>query len=121
MTKILVVDDTQFMRQRISKLLHEHGYQTIEAKDGEDAVRIYNRQQPDAVLMDITMPKKDGLSALIEIRESDPEAIVIMLTAIGQQTIALEAIQAGASDFLVKPYSPDQVIDSLQKALEPLE
>jgi two-component system chemotaxis response regulator CheY len=118
MTKILVVDDTQFMRQRISKLLQENGYQTLEAKDGEDAVRIYGRQQPDAVLMDITMPKKDGLSALAEIRALDPQAVVIMLTAIGQQATALQAIQAGATDFLVKPYSPDQVIDALHKALE---
>lgn len=118
MTKIMVVDDTQFMRQRISKLLQEHGYQTVEAKDGEDAVRAFGRQQPDAVLMDITMPKKDGLTALAEIREQDPKAVVIMLTAIGQQATALQAIQAGATDFLVKPYSPDQVIAALQKALE---
>ena len=118
MTKILVVDDTQFMRQRISKLLRQHGYETVEAQDGEEAVDMYQRQQPDAVLMDITMPKKDGLAALGEIREIDPNASVIMLTALGQQATALEAIQSGAVDFLVKPYTPDQVIGALKRILD---
>ncbi len=118
MTKILVVDDTQFMRQRIGKLLRQHGYETVEAQDGEEAVQVYQRQKPDAVLMDITMPKKDGLTALGEIRELDPNASVIMLTALGQQATALQAIQAGAIDFLVKPYTPEQVISALERALD---
>ncbi len=117
MAKILVVDDTQFMRQRVTRLLREHGYQAIEAKDGEEAVRMYAQDEPDLVLMDITMPNMDGLAALSEIRAYDPKAKVIMLTALGHQAIALEAIQAGAKDFLVKPYEPGQVLRTVQRVL----
>jgi two-component system, chemotaxis family, chemotaxis protein CheY len=117
MAKILVVDDTQFMRQRVARLLREHDYQTIEAKDGEEAVRMYEHDEPDLVLMDITMPNMDGLAALGEIRAYDPAAKVIMLTALGQQAIALQAIQSGAKDFLVKPYEPDQVLRAVQRVL----
>ena len=118
MTKtILVVDDAQFMRMRVTKLLNEHGYDVVEAEDGEEAIQTYRSAQPDAVLMDITMPHKDGLTALSEIREFDPQARVIMLTALGQQTLVLQAMKSGATDFLVKPYDPDRVIKTLEKAL----
>lgn len=117
MSKIMIVDDAQFMRMRINKLLTRHGYEVIEAEDGEAAVQTYRSSQPDAVLMDITMPRKDGLVALSEIRKFDPQAKVIMLTALGQQAMVLEAMKAGAKDFLVKPYDPDRVVKTLQKAL----
>ena len=113
----MIVDDAQFMRMRIAKLLTEHNYEVVEAEDGVEAVQTYRSTQPDAVLMDITMPRKDGLVALNEIRKFDPQAKVIMLTALGQQTMVLQAMKAGATGFLVKPYDPDRVIKSLQKAL----
>jgi two-component system chemotaxis response regulator CheY len=118
MTKVMVVDDTQFMRRRISNLLMDNDYQVLEAQNGEDAVRMYQNTQPDIVLMDITMPQMDGLMALSKIREFDPQARIIMLTAIGQQATALEAIQKGAKDFLVKPCDTVQVLKALAKALK---
>ena len=113
----MIVDDAQFMRMRVTKLLTEHGYEVIEAEDGEEAVQTYRSAQPDVVLMDITMPRKDGLVALSEIRDFDPQARVIMLTALGQQAVVLGAMKAGAKDFLVKPYDPEKVIKSIQRVL----
>jgi two-component system, chemotaxis family, chemotaxis protein CheY len=119
MTKtIMVVDDAQFMRLRVTKLLSEQGYEVIQAADGEEAVETYRSARPDAVLMDITMPRKDGLTALAEIRAFDQKAKVIMLTALSQQTMVLEAMKSGAKDFLVKPYDPDRVLKILHKVLE---
>lgn len=117
MTKIMVVDDTQFVRKRIARLLIEHGYEVIEAEDGEEAVRAYGSIKPDAVLMDFVMPRKNGREALVEICRSDPQAKVIMLTALGQQAIVLRALQAGAKDFLVKPCEPEQILNALKKVL----
>jgi two-component system chemotaxis response regulator CheY len=117
MARIMVVDDAQFIRMRLTKLLTEYGHDVIEAKDGEEAVRSYRIFRPDAVLMDITMPRKDGLTALAEIRRHDPQAKVIMLTALGQQAMILKAIRAGAKDFLVKPYNPKRVIKTLHQML----
>jgi two-component system, chemotaxis family, chemotaxis protein CheY len=119
MTKtIMVVDDAQFMRMRVTKLLTEQGYEVIQAADGEEAVKTYRAARPDVVLMDITMPRKDGLTALAEIRAFDQKAKVIMLTALSQQTMVLEAMKSGAKDFLVKPYDPDRVLKILHKVLE---
>ncbi len=117
MPMIMVVDDAQFIRMRVAKLLTQRGYQVVEAEDGEEAVKTYRLLGPDAVLMDITMPHKDGLTALAEIRDHDPQAKVIMLTALGQQATMLQAMQAGAKDFLVKPYDPEQIMKALRKAL----
>jgi two-component system chemotaxis response regulator CheY len=114
---IMVVDDAQFIRMRVAKLLTKYGYKIIEAGNGEEAVQNYHQFRPDVVLMDITMPGKDGLTALAEIRNFDPQARVIMLTALGQQAMMLKAIQAGAKDFLVKPFDPKQIIEALQKVL----
>ena len=118
MARIMVVDDAQFIRTRISRLLTKHGYEIIEAKDGEEAVQIYRSVQPDVVLMDITMPRKDGLAALTEIHKFDPRAKVIMLTALGQFSIAMQALKSGAKDFVVKPYDPERLTETLQKTLE---
>ncbi len=117
MPKVMIVDDAQFMRLRLSKLLSEHGYEVVEAENGEQAVELYRSAQPDAVLMDITMPHKDGLQALAEIRAFDPQANVIMLTALGQQSMVLQAVQSGAKDFVVKPFDPARVMKALQKVL----
>ncbi len=117
MPKILIADDAQFIRMRLAKLLASHGFEIIEAKDGEEAVKMYREMNPDAVIMDMAMPRKNGMVALHEIRSTDPEAKVIMLTALGQQAIILRAVQAGAKDFLVKPYDADRLLKSLKKAL----
>jgi len=117
MSKIMIVDDSKFMRSRLASLLTEYSYDVIEAKNGEEAVQTYRQIQPDAVMMDITMPQKDGLTALAEIRQFDPQAKVIMLSALDQPILVLEAMQAGAKDFLVKPYNPRQITKTLQKVL----
>jgi two-component system chemotaxis response regulator CheY len=117
MAKIMIVDDSLFMRNHLSKLLSRNGYEIILAENGEVAVFTYRQARPDAVLMDITMPRKDGLQALTEIREFDSRARVIMLTALDQDLAATRAIHLGAKDFLVKPAPPRRVLLALQRAL----
>lgn len=117
MPKVLVVDDAQFLRVRLTRMLKEHGYDILEAENGDRAIAQYEASAPDAVLLDITMPEKDGLEVLREIRTKHPDARVVMLTALGQQSIVLEAIKAGARDFIVKPFEQERVLSALQKAL----
>ena len=117
MAKILVVDDAAFMRLRAVKLLKDAGHSVVEAENGRLAVESYGRERPDAVLMDITMPEMDGLEALAEIRRLDPTARVAMLTAMGQQSIVMDAIKRGARDFVVKPFAPDRVLGAVNKLL----
>ncbi len=115
MTKILVVDDAEFLRVRISKMLVGDGYEVIEAENGLLALNAYKAQKPDVVLMDITMPEMDGLTALREILAVDSSAKVVMLTALGQESVVLEAIKSGAKDFIVKPFERERVVAALQK------
>ncbi len=115
--KILIVDDAKFMRVRCARILTDQGFTVIEAENGVQAVEKYQVESPDAVLMDISMPEMDGLNALRAIRELDPSARVAMLTAMGQQNVVIEAIKAGAKDFIVKPFEPDRVLKSLTKLL----
>jgi two-component system, chemotaxis family, chemotaxis protein CheY len=117
MARILIVDDAEFLRVRISKMLIGNGHQVIEANNGLVAVNTYKTEHPDVVLMDITMPEMDGLQALKEIRSFDPKAKVVMLTALGQESVVLEAIKSGARDFVVKPFEPDRVLNAIRKAL----
>ena len=117
MAKILVVDDAAFMRVRAAKVLEDAGHQVVQAENGLEAVRQYAEFRPDAVLMDITMPEMDGLTALKEIKKIDPGARVAMVTAMGQQAIVMEALRAGAKDFVLKPFQPDRVLGALQKLL----
>jgi len=117
MPKVLIVDDAQFMRMRCAKLLTSNGFEVVEAENGRHAIEMYQQTRPDAVLMDITMPEMDGLAALKEIKQMDPSAKVAMLTALGQQSIVIEAIKAGAKDFVVKPFEPDRVLQALNKLL----
>jgi two-component system chemotaxis response regulator CheY len=105
------------MRMRCSKLLTENGFEVVEASSGREAVEQYMAQKPDAVLLDITMPDMDGLSALKEIRAQDPAARVSMVTAMGQQTIVLEALKAGAKDFIVKPFDAPRVLQAVRKMI----
>ena len=115
MTKVLIVDDSMFMRKRLVKLLTGNGYETAIASDGVDAVRVYGETEPDVVLMDITMPRKDGLEALQEIRQIDPLAKVVMLTALDQPLLAGRAVLLGAKDFLTKPVRPNKLLTVLLK------
>jgi two-component system chemotaxis response regulator CheY len=115
MATILVVDDAAFMRMRMSKILSEAGYSVVQAENGLDAIAKYKENRPDAVLMDITMPEMDGLTALKEIKILDPGARIAMVTALGQQQIVLEAVKSGAKDFLVKPCEGDRVLAAVSK------
>ncbi len=117
MPTILVVDDAAFMRMRCAKLLTENNYEVIEAENGLQAIEKYKEFKPDGVLMDITMPELDGLSALKEIRAFDPEAKVAMVTAMGQQSIVIDALKAGAKDFVLKPFQSDRVLAAVKKML----
>jgi len=117
MPKVLIVDDSAYLRNHLVKFLTEHGYETVPAEDGEEAVRIYRQVRPDVVLMDITMPKMNGMDALMHIRVFDPRARVIMLTALDQKLVAARAVHMGARDFLVKPVTPARLLLAIQKAL----
>ncbi len=115
MARVLVVDDAAFMRVRAAKVLMDNGHEVAQAENGIEAVKKYAEWHPDAVLMDITMPEMDGLTALKEIRKIDPQARVAMVTAMGQQAIVMEALKAGARDFVLKPFQPDRVLGALAK------
>lgn len=117
MRKILIVDDAEFLRVRISKMLAGEGFEVIQAENGAKAVSSYQVDKPDLVLMDITMPEMDGLTALKHIRAGDPKAKVIMLTALGQESVVLEAVKSGARDFIVKPFDRDRVMSAINKLL----
>jgi len=115
---ILVVDDAAFMRMMIRDILAREGYTIHEAVNGRDAVEKYDEVKPDLVTLDITMPEMDGIAALREIRERDAGARVLMVSAMGQQKMIVEALEAGALDFLVKPFQPTKVLETVKKCLQ---
>jgi two-component system chemotaxis response regulator CheY len=116
--RILVVDDAAFMRMMIRDILTKNGYEVCgEANDGAQAIEKYKEVKPDLVTMDITMPEMDGIASLKEIKKLDPNAKVVMCSAMGQQAMVIDAIQAGAKDFIVKPFQPDRVIEAIKKTL----
>lgn len=116
--KILIVDDAAFMRMMLKDILTKGGYEVCgEAGDGVEACAKYAELKPDLVTLDITMPNKDGLQALKDIRASDPNATCVMCSAMGQQAMVIDAIQAGAKDFIVKPFQADRVLESIHKIL----
>lgn len=118
MYKILVVDDAGFMRMMIKNYLTKAGYTTIiEGEDGEKAVSLYKSELPDLVIMDITMPNLDGIGALRAIKEVDPNAKVVMCSAMGQEAMVMEAIKLGAKDFIVKPFKQDRILETVSKLL----
>ncbi len=119
MTKgILIVDDATFMRMMIKDILEKNGYEVIgEANNGITAVEKYKELSPELVIMDITMPEMDGIEAVRKIKEIDPNAKIIMCSAMGQQAMVIESIQAGAIDFIVKPFQHDRVIEAVKKVL----
>ena len=117
--KILIVDDAAFMRMMIKDILTKNDYEVVgEAENGLKAVEKYKELGPDLVLMDITMPELDGIQAVKQIKEFDPDAKVVMCSAMGQQAMVIESIQAGAKDFIVKPFQAERVIEAIQKVLQ---
>ncbi len=116
--KILIVDDAAFMRMMIKDILVKNGYEVVgEAQDGVEAVEKFRELRPDLVTMDITMPEMDGITALKKIREIDSNAKVIMCSAMGQQAMVIDAIKAGAKDFIVKPFQADRVLEAVRKTI----
>ena len=117
--RILVVDDAAFMRMMIKDILTKNDYEVVgEAENGLKAIEKYKELTPDLVLMDITMPELDGIQAVKQIKAHDPAAKVIMCSAMGQQAMVIESIQAGAKDFIVKPFQAERVIEAIQKVLK---
>ncbi|OAB45104.1 response regulator [Paenibacillus antarcticus] len=116
--RILIVDDAAFMRMMIRDILTKNGFEVVgEAQDGAQAIEKFKEVRPDLITMDITMPEMDGITALKEIKKIDPSAKVIMCSAMGQQAMVIDAIQAGAKDFIVKPFQSDRVVEAINKTL----
>ena len=116
MAKILIVDDAAFMRMMIKDILTKNGYEVVaEAANGVEAVELYKSHQPDLVTIDITMPEMDGIEAVKHIKAVNPAAKVIMCSAMGQQSMVMDAIKAGANDFIVKPFQADRVLEAVKK------
>ena len=116
--EVLIVDDAAFMRMMLKDILTKNDFEVVgEAENGKVAVASYQKLQPDIVTMDITMPEMNGIDAVKAIKTLDASARVVMVSAMGQQPMVIEAIQAGAVDFIVKPFQPDRVVEALNKAL----
>ena len=114
--RLLIADDASFMRQMIREIVEPEGFEiAAEAADGVEAVEQYEAVRPDLVTMDIVMPKRSGIDAVRAILEVDPGACVVMCSALGQESLVMEALEAGAKDFIVKPFKPDVVLDTLRK------
>ena len=119
MARILVADDASFMRQMIREIIESEGHEVIaEASDGVEAVEAYKQHQPDLVMMDIVMPRRSGIDAVKGLVQMDPNACVVMCSALGQESLVTEALQAGAKDFIVKPFKPASVLETINKVLE---
>jgi two-component system chemotaxis response regulator CheY len=118
MARVLVVDDAAFMRKMVTDALSGGGHEIVgEAANGAEAVERFQELRPDVMTLDITMPEKDGLTALREIIAVDPGAKVVMCSALGQESKVLESIKLGAKDFVVKPFQADRVLSAIEKAL----
>lgn len=114
--KVLIVDDAAFMRMMLKDILTKNGHEVVgEAANGVEMLSKYEETQPDIVILDITMPEMDGLTAIKELRKKHPDANVIMCSAMGQQSMVIDAIQSGAKDFIVKPFQAKRVIECLSK------
>lgn len=115
---VLIVDDAAFMRMMIKDILTKNGYTVVgEAENGAKAIEKYKELKPDLVIMDITMPEVDGIEAVKGIKKIDANANIIMCSAMGQQSMVIESIQAGAKDFIVKPFQAERVLEAVRKVL----
>ena len=118
MAKVLVVDDAIFVRAAIKKYVEKAGHEVVgEGGDGQEAVEVFEEVKPDAVIMDITMPRMSGLEALKAIKEKDKDVKVIMCSAMGQQDSIATAIQYGATDFVIKPFTEEQIVAKIKQVL----
>ena len=116
--RVLIADDAIFMRTMLKDILRKEGYEIVgEARTGVEAVEKYQELRPDLVTMDIVMPDKDGIEAVRDIIAFDPQAKILMCSAMGQQSLVIEAIQAGARDFVVKPFQPSRVLEAAARVL----
>ncbi|MFZ5648361.1 MAG: response regulator [Bacillota bacterium] len=116
--RIMIVDDAAFMRMMIKNILLKNGFEVVgEAENGKMAVNMYSETKPDLVTMDITMPEMDGIEAVKAIRSMDTSASIIMCSAMGQQSMVMDAIQAGAKDFIVKPFQQDRLLQAIERVL----
>ena len=114
--KIMIVDDAAFMRMMIKNSLSGQGYTNlIEAADGQEALNTYNAEKPDLVIMDITMPNMDGLQALQAIKADDPAAKIVMCSAMGQESMVVDAMRFGARDFIIRPFKNDRIIQNVEQ------
>jgi len=119
MKKVLIADDASFMRQMIREIIEPEGWEVVgEASDGVEVVEKFKKLRPDVVMMDIVMPKRSGIDAVKAIKAEDASARVVMCSALGQEALVTEAMQAGARDFIVKPFKPDAVLATLAKVAE---
>ncbi|TYO96285.1 response regulator [Desulfallas thermosapovorans] len=116
--RILIVDDATFMRMMIKNIVTKNGFEVVaEAENGAQAVKLYAEHKPDLVTMDITMPEMDGIEGVKAIKKIDPNAKIIMCSAMGQQSMVMEAIQAGAMDFIVKPFKQDRILQAIDRVM----
>ena len=116
--RVLVVDDAAFMRMMVKDILSKNGYEVVgEAENGMKALEKYQELKPDLVTMDITMPEMDGISAVKEIKKVDPNAKIVMCSAMGQQAMVIDAIQVDARDFIVRSIQADRVLEAVRKAV----
>ncbi len=116
--RVLIVDDANFMRMIVKDTLTSQGFEICgEAVNGNEAVRKYLELKPDLVTMDITMKEKDGLEAAREILQKDPQARIVMVTALGQEKMLMDSLSLGVKDFVVKPFEPERIVSAVQKAL----
>ncbi len=117
--KVLIADDALFMRNLLKDILEKSGFEVVaEATNGKEAVDLYREHNPDLVTMDIVMPLKSGIEALEEIIKENPEARVVMCSALGQESLVLEAVQCGAKDFIVKPFKEERVVEVVSRICE---
>jgi two-component system chemotaxis response regulator CheY len=117
MAKVLLVDDAAFMRMRCAKVLNKLGHTVVEAENGLQALEVFDREKPELVLLDITMPEMDGIEALKAIKQRSPASKVAMVSAMGQQDMVLEAIKSGAADFVLKPFDEERLVSAIGKLL----
>jgi len=116
--RVLLVDDASFMRMMLKNILVGSGYEVAgEAENGAKAIELYRTIKPDLVIMDIIMPEMGGIDAVREIVKGDPQAKILMCSSMGQQSLVVEAIQAGAKDFIIKPFQPSNVLEAVKKTV----
>jgi two-component system chemotaxis response regulator CheY len=114
--RVMIVDDALFMRNMLKDIFGRAGYDVVaEAEDGEMALELYQETKPDLVTMDIVMPKKSGIEALQDIMAENPEACVVMVSALGQDALVLDAVESGAKDFIVKPFNEEKVLEIVKR------